>query len=388
MSTTQPTVSILTPTTTSRCRTLILVAECVAAQTYKCVLEWVVVDATQNQNTEVDFLINAVLDSVERRFRSAPLIRRIRCPPHRCARIGMVRNFSNEQVSGEVVVCFDDDDFYPTCRVSHAVEMLVSTKKQIAGCSSMLLYHCDIRSLVRYCFKHQNHSTNNAMAYTREYAVANRYDEDVMFAEEKSFTNTWQSEMVQLVCEKSVVQMGHSKNTYNKLHDILMSYHVDNGIKTIPEDEYPGTVDRSMLIQFSDQLCHDVSERWSEFDVAILTGPGTPCWHPQNAKLPPALAATVYRATALVASSKRVVVFTNVEDRVDVHGVIYVSMQQFTPNLRLKTLVLEPRMAAQWPLLKFLNRSSIERLIVLATNDGKLRCDQDHVINTNKNLSP
>ena len=42
--------------------------------------------------------------------------------------IGVKRNKLNELAKGEIVVCMDDDDFYPPERVSHAVTKLAGQK--------------------------------------------------------------------------------------------------------------------------------------------------------------------------------------------------------------------------------------------------------------------
>jgi len=54
--------------------------------------------------------------------------------------LGKKRNILNSMATGEYIICFDDDDFYPPERVAHTITRLHSTKKLIAGSSKLHVY--------------------------------------------------------------------------------------------------------------------------------------------------------------------------------------------------------------------------------------------------------
>ena len=50
--------------------------------------------------------------------------------------LGKKRNLMHEKSKGDIIVYMDDDDYYPTTRVSHAVETLQGNKKALCAGAS------------------------------------------------------------------------------------------------------------------------------------------------------------------------------------------------------------------------------------------------------------
>jgi glycosyltransferase involved in cell wall biosynthesis len=137
--------------------------------------------------------------------------------------IGSLRNQLNELASGDIIVCFDDDDYYPPERVSHAVAQLEAyPDKMIAGVSSQVIYFPDMRCLMQTAAKHPYHATAGTFAYRKEYLKYHRYDELAARGEEKSFTNGFTVPLIQLDHRKTILVISHGNNTITKKE--LISY--------------------------------------------------------------------------------------------------------------------------------------------------------------------
>ena len=175
-------------------------------------------------------------------------------------RIGKKRNVINRLAIGDIIICFDDDDLHHPERIKHTVSKLNSNPKiNIAGSTYSLLAFKNngiVQSkesnfaVIQYADgtkekKFSNlkvsdlviaktptiykivgnkgqgfgryHSTAGLMAYRREYAISNKFCEDVSYAEESYFTNKFKEPLVQLDPWKIILITCHRDNTYDKL---------------------------------------------------------------------------------------------------------------------------------------------------------------------------
>jgi glycosyltransferase involved in cell wall biosynthesis len=130
--------------------------------------------------------------------------------------IGELRNMANRHVSGDIIICMDDDDYYQPEYIEHCVEELTKSNLNLAGCSASYMYQNSTNTLFQYDSFGENHTTNNCMAYKSEYIKYNMYDESRNHAEESSFTRHFTNNMIQLDPEKTVITICHHKNTFDK----------------------------------------------------------------------------------------------------------------------------------------------------------------------------
>lgn len=131
--------------------------------------------------------------------------------------LGKKRNYLNSLATGEIIVCFDDDDFYSPERVSHAVTKLMSNKAvNIAGSSLIHIYYKKLDKILSYGPLAPNHGTNGTMAYKRCYLLDHRYLDDKNKAEEAHFTNNFSEIMIQLDPHKVMLCIAHDSNTVDK----------------------------------------------------------------------------------------------------------------------------------------------------------------------------
>jgi len=131
--------------------------------------------------------------------------------------LGKKRNYLNSLAKGEIIVCFDDDDFYSPDRVSHAVTKLTGVKGiLIAGSSVIHIYYKKLDKILEFGPYGPYHGTNGTMAYKREYLETHSYLDDKDKAEEAHFTNNFSEPMVQLDPHKVMLCIAHGNNTVDK----------------------------------------------------------------------------------------------------------------------------------------------------------------------------
>lgn len=199
----RPFVSVLTPTYNRR-KFIPYLIECFKAQEYPQErMEWIILD--DGTDKVGDLFSNSGLKNV--RYYSEDIK----------MNIGLKRNKLNEYAKGDIMVCFDDDDYYCPERVSHAVNKLSSNVMiDICGSSEIYMYYTDNKTIYNLGPYNPNHATNGTMAYKRAYLKKHKYDETVTHAEETSFLNNYRERMMQLDPMKVMLVLSHSENTFDK----------------------------------------------------------------------------------------------------------------------------------------------------------------------------
>ena len=152
--------------------------------------------------------------------------------------LGKKRNIMHEKSNGEIIVYMDDDDYYPPCRVSHAVDMLLSHPKALcAGASEIYIYFKHIDQMVQFGPYGPNHATAGTFAFKRELLKENRYNDTAALAEEKAFLKDYTVPFVQLEPKKTILVFSHIHNTFDK-KTLLENRHpkfVKDSDKTVDE---------------------------------------------------------------------------------------------------------------------------------------------------------
>lgn len=212
-----PTVSILTVTQYSRRECMIVLARLIKQQIYKKIEEWVIVEGSQTE-AEANANSNYLFSHID----MATLPFNIYYIPYnsflgsQSRYLSDLRNNGNNVCRGDIIVCMDDDDYYPPTRISHAVHMLSSSNLQIAGCSRSYIYFYLTKTFFQSKGFGEGHSTNNCLAYKRAYLETHSYEYGLSRGEEPSFTNDFTEPMVQLDPMKTIVISGHRQNTVDK----------------------------------------------------------------------------------------------------------------------------------------------------------------------------
>lgn len=130
--------------------------------------------------------------------------------------LGQKRNILNGLAQGEIIICMDDDDYYPSTRVIHTVEMLQNNEHKIAGCSKIYIYSLIQKEFTVVGPKKDNHGTNGTLAYKKSYLKNHKYNENSKKSEEIEFTNNFSEKMIQLDPQKTILCISHNDNTVSK----------------------------------------------------------------------------------------------------------------------------------------------------------------------------
>lgn len=209
-----PLVSVCTPTFNRR-PFIPTMIRCFLAQTYpKERMEWIIADDGSDP-------IGDLVENVEcvRYYRIDKKIT-----------IGEKRNFMHCRCNGEIVVYMDDDDYYPSMRVSHAVDMLTKNPRYlIAGSSEMHMYSAKFAKMYQLGPYWDNHATAATFAFRRELVMTGKgktttaYSDTSVFAEEKSFLQNYKIPLLQLDSKKTIMVIAHSQNSLDKNHLVKTS---------------------------------------------------------------------------------------------------------------------------------------------------------------------
>lgn len=131
--------------------------------------------------------------------------------------IGAKRNKLNSLAKGDIIICMDDDDYYPPERISHVVEKLRSNPTyNICGSSELYLFYSDNNTIYKLGPYSSNHATNGTFAYRCVYIEDHKYDKSVYHGEESSFLNKYTESVLQLDPYKTQLLISHSENTHDK----------------------------------------------------------------------------------------------------------------------------------------------------------------------------
>jgi len=197
----RPLVSICTPTFNRR-PFFPFIIKCFENQDYpKDRLEWIIIDDGT--------------DSVEDLVSGVPQVKYFGYKKKMS--LGEKRNLMHEKATGSILVYMDDDDYYPPCRVSHAVETLEKNPRALcAGSSEMYIYFKHIQKMVQFGPYGPNHATAATFAFRRELLNQTKYDDDAAVGEEKQFLKNYTIPFVQLDPMKTILVFSHVHNSFDK----------------------------------------------------------------------------------------------------------------------------------------------------------------------------
>ena len=199
--TTYPFVSLCTPTFNRR-PFIPYIIKCIQNQDYPLErMEWIIVDDGT--------------DPIEDIVKDIPYVRYYRYETK--MPLGKKRNIMHEKCKGDILVYIDDDDYYPPCRVSHAVDTLMKNPDVLCvGSSEMYIYFKHIRKMYAFGPYGPNHATAATFAFRKELLQQTKYEEDVYVAEEKSFLKNYTIPLKQLDPQKTILVFSHIHNSFDK----------------------------------------------------------------------------------------------------------------------------------------------------------------------------
>lgn len=197
----KPFVSVLTPTFNRR-PFIPYMIKCFQHQTYpKDRIEWIIIDDGT--------------DKIEDLVKDVPQVTYIKYDTKMT--LGKKRNLLHEKSKGDIIVYFDDDDYYPPERIEHAVEQLQQNPDKLcAGSSAMHIYFKHINKMYLFGPYGENHSTAATFAFKRKLLDDTSFNDDACLAEEKLFLKNYTIPLVQLDTRKTILVFSHNHNSFDK----------------------------------------------------------------------------------------------------------------------------------------------------------------------------
>lgn len=221
-----PFVTLCTPTFNRR-PFLAASMDCIRSQTYPHHrMEWLVVDdgtdpigdllppgtGTGNDGTDNDE--NAGNPDAARTC--MPAVRYVYSGPDKMP-LGAKRNYMNALARGDILVYWDDDDYYPPTRVAHAVDMLLRHPEyRIAGTKSIHVHYAQTGTICQYGPYASSPELASAATFAFRRAYNGRFDGGAALAEESSFTRGFTEPMLALDPKQTILVFEHDQNSYDK----------------------------------------------------------------------------------------------------------------------------------------------------------------------------
>lgn len=323
-----PTVSIVTISQWKRFNCLEILRDLIKDQTYTNIVEWVIVEGSKTEedaskNAEAIKLLESRVPIVYLSFDAS-------------LKLGALRNKGNTACKSDITVVMDDDDYYPPERVEHAVERLSKTKAQIAGCSAMYIYDYFLEGLYKFNEFGPNHSTNNCMAWKKEYLKNNKHDPEKESGEEASFTFGFKETMVQLDPEKTIVVSSHDSNTFNKRELLIGGTHKINSTLNQVDRNITDAIKEPYYSRYKSIF---YKESVSPYDIVYVTGGFSNPWDPKDETLGGSEQAVVHLTSEWTKKGKKVAVYGQVPE-LRYNGVDYIDWKKFPFQAKHNVVIL------------------------------------------------
>ncbi|ANB50410.1 hypothetical protein [Powai lake megavirus] len=343
-------VSIVTVSHYNRINFLKILAKCIKRQDYQNIKEWIIVDTSFVGYYKTD---NDLFELIQEFEKDTVLPKIIYYKSNR-ENIGGWRNETSMLASGDIIVCMDDDDYYPPERVSHAVEKLQDKTSLMAGCDKMYFFDIHYNKFYQFNGFGTNHTTNNCMAYWREYLDNHCYDETVKHAEENSFTNNFKDNIIQLDPKKTVLQFSHNINTYDKKHIIYINHILYPEQKYITEKNitiHDFIMDEEIYQDYNNIFLELTKPKKSEYDIVYYLGL-SPIWSPHQNNLGGSEQAVKYLTIEWAKLGYRVAIYGNLSWTGQYQNVEYIDYAKFKFWDQYRVLILW-RLHGCFPLIEY-----------------------------------
>lgn len=183
-------------------------------------------------------IVDNGIASVEPMIPPDARIRYVRLPANG-ATVGQLRNYACEIARGEIIVHWDDDDWYAPGWITTQVESLEASGADITGLSRVLFYAPDRHRAWKYCYPGGEHPwvAGATMAYRRSHWLRHRF-RDLRIGEDNDFVWRSTGKVVAHGQEEAFVAFVHPANTSpkNTGDSRWRNYPVDRLLNILPAD--------------------------------------------------------------------------------------------------------------------------------------------------------
>jgi glycosyltransferase involved in cell wall biosynthesis len=162
--------------------------------------------------------------------------------------LGKKRNELNKMAKGDIIINFDDDDYYPPDRVKYTVTKMNQQKAEVAGSSEIYLYFTQTKQMMISGPFSNCHSTNGTIAFRKSWlyggdnifnkTVQRKYNDEATKAEEKEFLDDFQNPILQIPALNAILCIAHGDNTVDKYPMRQNMRETKVKLKDIVKDKY------------------------------------------------------------------------------------------------------------------------------------------------------
>lgn len=153
--------------------------------------------------------------------------------------LGAKRNKLNSIAKGDIIVWFDDDDYYFPDRIKDTVTLLNNSDRLLVGCMYTLLYDSfKSKRIFKINHKRINYTQNNILAYKKDYLQSHAYNDNDSYNEEKYFTNDFSEQAVMMEGKNLCIHIAHMSNTVSKTRVFVKNNLTKLRFKDIVNDAY------------------------------------------------------------------------------------------------------------------------------------------------------
>tara|TARA_B100000674_G_scaffold496226_1_gene525807 strand:- start:4335 stop:6785 length:2451 start_codon:yes stop_codon:yes gene_type:complete len=203
-----PTVSLLTPTYGKRFKYLSAASRWISQQDYPLEkVEWNILTDTQEES---DYLKERLAGQDIKPIYDIKIFSSDEKLP-----IGAKRNLIHQFADGEVFINIDDDDYYMPNRISHAIDRLLTSDADYAGCRYLPIYFVNDQSMW-ISDPGENVACAGSFAYKKSLLKKTWYPPTSTNGEELGFTNNFTLKKVDLDAFSTMICIAHEENTFDK----------------------------------------------------------------------------------------------------------------------------------------------------------------------------
>lgn len=162
--------------------------------------------------------------------------------------LGKKRNELNKMAKGDIIINFDDDDYYPPDKVKFTVTKMNQQKVDVAGSSEIYLYFTQTKQMMISGPFSNCHSTNGTIAFRKTWlyggdnifnkTVQRKYNDTATKAEEKDFLDDFQNPILQIPALTAILCIAHGENTVDKYPMRQNMRETKIKLKDIVKDKY------------------------------------------------------------------------------------------------------------------------------------------------------
>lgn len=200
-----PTVSIITPTYNRKYLFNLAIRNFEKTDYPEDKIEWVIVDDSEEENLS---------DILPRKDN----IKYIKLDERKS--IGEKRNIATENSKNEIIVCMDDDDYYPPVSVKTRVASLIHLGKKVVGCTGMGLFEINkIISAVSfspYISSYYERFFESTFGFYRSFWENNKFL-DTNILEGRGLIENNLMDVEEVMSSNIIVSLFHYKNTNKRL---------------------------------------------------------------------------------------------------------------------------------------------------------------------------